>query len=53
MRPELSPEIREVISMCMEIDEQKRATAADLEQLPYFRRMMEKSPLRRMDSPVI
>lgn len=39
--------------MCMEIDEQKRVTAAELEKLPYFRRLMEKSPLRRMDSPVI
>ena len=37
----------------MEIDETKRITAVELEKLPYFRRLMEKSPLRRMDSPVI
>lgn len=37
----------------MEIDEPKRATAFDLEKLPYFQRLMDRSPLRRMDSPVI
>ena len=39
--------------MCLETDESKRVTAFDLEKLPYFRKLLQKSPLRRMDSPGI
>ena len=40
VRSELSPEIKEIISFCMEIDESKRKSAFDLQELPYFKRLM-------------
>lgn len=37
----------------MEIDESKRVTAFELEELPYFRKIFEKSPLKRFESPTL
>jgi len=37
----------------MEVDETKRVSALDLEKLAYFQRLLDRSPQRRIDSPVI
>lgn len=37
----------------METDESKRITAFEMQELSYFKRLMEKSPLRKVDSPTI
>jgi serine/threonine protein kinase len=39
-RPELTPEIREVIALCLEIEESKRVTPLDLECHLFFKRLL-------------
>lgn len=45
IRHEISSDIKEVILKCMEIDEGKRVTIAELANLSYFKRIMRKEPL--------
>lgn len=46
LKAELSSEIKEVIIKCLEIDEAKRISAAELKKLPYFSRSLSLSPAK-------
>jgi hypothetical protein len=37
----------------MKVDEGERITTLELEALPFFRKLFEKSPLKKMEMPVV
>ena len=42
MKSEISFDLREVILKCLEINEDKRVSIADLEQTPFFNKLVKK-----------